>query len=119
SVAENASNATVTVTLTGATTKTATVGYATSDGTATDGTNYTGTSGTLTFSPGQTEATFTVSLLDDDVFDGDKTVSLTLSEPSNATLGDPSQVSLTLTDTDNPPSLQFSSATIAVGEGDG
>src|SRR5437016_1695926 len=45
---------------------TVSVHYATSDGTATAGLDYVATSGTLTFSPGQTEAVFNVPIIFDD-----------------------------------------------------
>jgi hypothetical protein len=55
------------VLLTPASTQTVTVGYDTVDGTARSGTDYTATSGTLTFAPGQTVATVSVPLLNNDV----------------------------------------------------
>ena len=58
--------------------------WATSDGTATAGTDYTATSGTLTFAAGETEQTVSVPVLDDD----GETVTLTLSNPAGAVLGD-------------------------------
>ena len=65
-----------------------TVDYATSDGTATAGADYTATSGTLTISPGSTSATVDVTVLDDSHDDGGETLTLTLSNASNGTLGD-------------------------------
>ena len=65
-----------------------TVDYATSDGTATAGADYTATSGTLTMSAGSTSATVDVSVLDDSHDDGGETLTLTLSNAANGTLGD-------------------------------
>ena len=65
-----------------------TVDYATSDGTATAGADYTATSGTLTISAGSTSATVDVSVLDDSHDDGGETLTLTLSNAANGTLGD-------------------------------
>ena len=65
-----------------------TVDYATSDGTATAGADYTATSGTLTISAGSTSATVDVTVLDDSHDDGGETLTLTLSNPTNGTLGD-------------------------------
>ena len=65
-----------------------TVDYATSDGTATAGADYTATSGTLTISAGSTSATVDVTVLDDSHDDGGETLTLTLSNASNGTLGD-------------------------------
>lgn len=75
-----------------------TVNYATSNGTATAGSDYTATSGTLTFNPGQTSRTFTVPIIDDSLNEVDETVNLTLSNPSNATLGSPATATLTIID---------------------
>src|SRR5262245_53096286 len=103
SVNENAGKYTVNVNLNQAdAVNTITVQYATSNGTATAGTDYTSTSGTLTFSPNSTNQTFNVFVTDDDVNDSNKTVTLTLSNPTNATLGTPSSSTLTI-NLVNPP----------------
>ena len=65
-----------------------TVDYATSDGTATAGADYTAASGTLTFAAGETEKTVSVALLHDGSAENDETVTLTLTNPSGATVGD-------------------------------
>ena len=65
-----------------------TVDYATSDGTATAGADYTATSGTLTISAGSTAASIDVPVLDDSHDDGGETLTLTLSNAANGTLGD-------------------------------
>lgn len=82
------SNLVFTVTLSPASAQTVTVDYATSDGTATAGSDYTATSGTVTFTPGQTSRTVTVTVLNETLVEPDETVILTLSNPSNATIGD-------------------------------
>ena len=71
-----------TVRLSLALSETVTVGYATSDGTATAGSDYRATSGTLTFSAGQTSQRVSVPVLDDDLDEGSETLTLTLSNPS-------------------------------------
>ena len=76
------------VTLDRASTLTVTVDYATSDGTATAGQDYTATAGTLTFSPGETTKTITVPVLNDAIDDGGETVTLTLSNATNARIAD-------------------------------
>ena len=76
------------VTLSRAVTGAVTVDYATSDGTATAGADYTQASGTLTFAPGETQKTVTVAVLDDVHDDGGETLTLTLSNPTGAVLGD-------------------------------
>lgn len=64
-----------------------TVAYATSNGTATAGTDYTATSGTLTIAAGQTSGTINVPVLGDTTVESSETVVMTLSSPTNATLG--------------------------------
>ena len=67
---------------------TTTVAYATSDGTTVAGADYTAASGTLTFARGETEKTVSVMVLDDAHDEGEETLTLTLSSPSGARIGD-------------------------------
>jgi hypothetical protein len=76
------------------------VNYATSDGTATESVDYIGTSGTLTFDPGVTSQSFSVTILQDTEAEGGETINLTLSDPVNAHLGTPSTATLTIVDDD-------------------
>ena len=82
----NDTHLTFTVTLEPASTETVTVDYETADGTATAGDDYTAKSGTLTFDPGDTQKTVRVTVHDDSVEDGGETLTVTLSNPSGATL---------------------------------
>jgi hypothetical protein len=65
---------------------TVTVDYATADGTAMAGSDYTATAGTLTFPPGTTTQTVSVSVLGDTLVEGAETFFVDLSLPSNATI---------------------------------
>ena len=100
SVDEIGPSITITVNLSEASPLTVMVDYDTSDGTATAGSDYTATSSTLTFTPTDTEQTFTVPILDDAIYEGDETFTVTLSNPSNAILGTPSVAEVTITDDD-------------------
>ena len=91
-----------TVTLDKAADHAITVDYATADGTATAGKDYTATSGTLTFTAGETTKTVHVSILNDNIVDKDETLRLTLSNASGAEITDPDGIG-TITDTDLPP----------------
>ncbi|WP_272946224.1 Calx-beta domain-containing protein, partial [Geobacter sp. OR-1] len=109
SVAENGSTATITVTRTGGTVGAASVQYATSNGTATSGSDYTTASGTLNWANGDSaNKTFTVPVTNDTVYEGNETVNLTLSNASGATLGTQTTATLTITDNESPPTVQFS-----------
>lgn len=76
------------VSLDKASTETVTVQYATSDGTATAGSDYTATSGTITFTPGVTSQLVHVDVLPDTTAEADETFTVTLSNPSGATIAD-------------------------------
>ena len=119
-VAENAGPAVITVTRTGGSDGAVSVDYATSDGSASAGNDYTVASGTLNFADGQVNDTFNVAILDDQDYEGDETLTLSLSNPTNsATLGNPAGATLTINENDPVPpagSLQFSASTYTVDE---
>jgi len=77
-----------------------TVDYATTgDGTAMPGSDYTPVDNTLTFGAGVTNLSFTVPILNDALPDGNRTVSLVLSNATGgAVLGSPSTAVLTILD---------------------
>ncbi|ADI29102.1 retention module-containing protein [Methylotenera versatilis] len=86
---ENVGTRVFTVTLSNASYQTVTVNYATSNGTATTGnSDYTATSGTLTFAPGETTKTITVTVINDAVNEADETFNVNLSAATNATISD-------------------------------
>ena len=76
------------VTLSQAAAETATVDYATSDGTATAGEDYAAASGTLTFAPGETEKTVAVEAHADAADEADETLALALSNAAGAGIAD-------------------------------
>lgn len=79
--------ASFTVTLSQPSSQTVTARYATADGTARAGSDYVAASGLVTFAPGQTKATVSVSILPEGTIpDPTETFSVTLSGPANATL---------------------------------
>jgi hypothetical protein len=77
---------TLTVTLSAASASTVTVGYATANGTATAGSDYQATSGTLTFAPGVTTQTISITIYGDKTKEPNETFTVTLSNPTNATI---------------------------------
>ena len=68
-------------------------------GTATNGTDYTITPGTLTFAPGETVKTISITLTQDAIQEPDETIKLRLNKPVNARLVTPLHT-LTITDDD-------------------
>jgi T5SS/PEP-CTERM-associated repeat protein len=117
-VNENGGTARITVNRFNKTTGTATVHYATSDGTATNGADYTAVSGTLTFTNGEVSKTFTVPIIDDAIAEANETINLTLSNPTGGVLGSPSTAILIIIDNDGG-TLQFSASGYTVNENGG
>lgn len=81
-------NAVFTVTLSAASGQTVQVNFATADGTATQPADYTNTSGTLTFTPGQTTRTITVPVIGEIVPEANETFFVNLSGATNSTISD-------------------------------
>ena len=60
--------------------------------------DYTNTGGTLTFVPGVTSQSFSVAIIDDGYAEGNETFTVSLSNPSGATVGTQSTATVTITD---------------------
>ena len=88
SAAEGQGTFLFTVTLSGATTSTVSVRFATANGTARSGRNgdYLATSGTLSFAPGETSKTVAVRINNDSVAEANETFTVQLSSAVNATI---------------------------------
>lgn len=95
---ESSGKATITVTLNPASGQTASIDYATSNGTAIAGKDYDAVSDTLTFLPGETSKTITVDIIKNNIPEFKRTFYLTLSNPVFATLGTPSMATVTIDD---------------------
>ncbi len=115
--AESDSSKTITVDLSAVSAKNVSVNYAIT-GTATgSGTDYTLADGTLTISAGATSGTITIaSIVDDSIDEANETVVLTLSSPSNATLGTDKIHTYTITDNDNTPTIDFNTSSSSGAE---
>ncbi|MFO0881634.1 MAG: cellulose binding domain-containing protein [Gemmataceae bacterium] len=87
-----------TVRLSRPSTSSVSVRFATADGTARAGSDYTAASGLLTFSPGQTELTLPVTVLEDRLDEPDESFRLVLSSPIGASLGQTEGVATILDD---------------------
>ena len=85
---ESATEVELAVTLTPGSYQTVTVDYSITGGTADgDGIDYTLAAGQLTFDPGETSATIPVAVVDDDQDERREDLIVTLSDPTNASLG--------------------------------
>jgi Calx-beta domain/Carboxypeptidase regulatory-like domain len=91
-------NATFTLTLSPPSANTVTVSYTTNNGSAVAGTDFTATSGLATFPAGTSTQTVNVPVTASTVHVGDRYFYLTLSAPTNAILGEESQVTATILD---------------------
>ena len=115
SVTESFTNVTIPVFRSGATDVTSTVQYTIADGTATAASSdYSGVNGTLIFAPGVVSNSFTVSVFDDAIVEGNETVILTLLNPTGGLLG--GQPSAVLSIIDNDRSVGFSTTNYVVNE---
>jgi hypothetical protein len=105
----------VVVTRTGSTSGTATVSYATSDsatgncsnktGFASSKCDYEASFGALVFAGGETSKTISIPIIDDSYAEGNETFNISLSSPTNASLGSPATATITIGDiasTDGP-----------------
>ncbi len=102
SVGEAAGTAQFAVTLAQPSTATVTVDYQTAGLSATQGSDFLPATGTVTFLPGETTQPVSVTLVDDNVGEGDETFTVTLSNPVNALLADAIGVA-TITDNEISP----------------
>ncbi len=114
-VNEGDSNAVITVVRTGETNAAATVGFGTGNGSAHAGVDYTSTNGVVIFAPGVLTNTFVIPILESGL-QTNKTIDLTLSNPSNdVVLGVQDTAVLTIVAT-GPTVVQFGAATYHVHE---
>jgi predicted extracellular nuclease len=117
SVNEAAGTMTFTVTRNSLVTGAFTVDYATADGTAIAVQDYTATSGTLSFTDNQVQATVTVPITDDATPEFDDTVLLNLSNPTGgATVVDSQGVGTIVNDDGAPISVSIGDVTVTEGQ---
>ena len=113
-------NLTVTATRFGDPNTPITVNYTTSDGTAMAGSDYERSSGTVTFGPGETQATISITILDDSLVENAENFFVALSDAVGATIGNNSTATVTIADDDSPnATIGFSASSYDVNEGAG
>jgi hypothetical protein len=117
SVEEEDTSVWVTVELSAPSGRTVSVDYAGIAGTATAGTDYTLVDATLTFDPEVVAQSFAVPILEDLLNEDDETIFLTLSAPLNAGIAGTNPVTLTISDDDPLPIVDFDSSSYGADEG--
>ncbi|MBJ6362888.1 FG-GAP-like repeat-containing protein [Paenibacillus sp. GCM10012307] len=104
SVNENGGNAVVSVQREGSSSGVSSVSYSTVNGTAQAGVDYTATSGVVHFADGETSQTITIPILNDNVYKGNRTFSVKLSNPTADTvLSAPTAVVVTIVEDEQEP----------------
>ena len=116
---ENGGSVVVTVNRFNVSTGVVSVNYNTSDGTARDGVDYLGASGVLVFADGQASNTVTLTILNPNILESNKTFNFALSNPfavlnTNCSLLAPSNAVITITNTIT--AIGFSSPAYSVSE---
>ncbi|RXQ96090.1 T9SS type A sorting domain-containing protein [Ancylomarina salipaludis] len=114
---ESVSSSDLQVDLSAASGLTVTVDYEVTGTANGGGTDYTLADGTLTIAAGDASENITISgIVDDLSIENNETVIVTLSNPTNATLGSNIVHSYTITDNDTPPEIAFNLASSAGSE---
>ena len=108
-------NAVFNVNLSNASGQTVSVAFATADGSAVAGADYTSASGTLEFTPGQLTRTITVPVTGDLLDEIDESFTVTLTNPTNASITDGIGLG-TIADNDPTPTLVVNDVTVAEGD---
>lgn len=111
-----------TATLSAASGKSVSVDFATADGTAmnggtlaTGGQDYNAANGTVVFAPGATTASIAISIAGDKLNEADETFTVTLSNPSNTTLGTKAVGTGTIQNDDLAPALVITGDDVSEG----
>lgn len=108
-VAEDGTNAIVVVTRTGGSEGTILVNYNTVDGSAFDVQDYVGTSGVLTFNSNEVVKVISIPIVDNNIQEDDEFLTVILTDPVGATIGDPGTARVIIFDDDTALSFdQFS-----------
>src|SRR5206468_2335890 len=115
SVSESASGITLTVYRNNGSGGAASVDYATASGTATAGSDFTSKSGTLSFADGEVSKTIVVPILEDTLFEGPESFTVTLSNPTNGTTVGASTATVTINDNDPGPTASINDITVTEG----
>jgi Calx-beta domain-containing protein len=108
-------NAVFAVTLSAASASTVTVDYSSFDGSAVAPGDYAATSGTLTFTPGQTAKQILVAVKGDTLNEVNEIYTVNLANPTNATIAGTGIATGTITNDDAVPTLAINGVSLAEG----
>ena len=108
-------NAVFAVTLSAASSSTVTVDYSTFDGGAIQPADYVATSGTLTFTAGQTSKQINVAVKGDTLNEVNETFTVNLTNAANATISGSGIATGTITNDDAVPTLSINNVSLAEG----
>jgi PKD repeat protein len=115
---EDIGNAAIAVRLNAATSRPVSVRVRTGMGSATEDSDFVGTNALVTFPPGQTNRIVNVQILNDALDEFTESVSLSMTNLTNAVFGLPAQATLTILD-DDMPFVFFSATNFGVFENSG
>ncbi|MDM7971582.1 MAG: Calx-beta domain-containing protein, partial [candidate division Zixibacteria bacterium] len=119
-IAENGGVATITATLSNATTQTVTVDLAVNAGSTAGGTDYTLSGTQITIAAGSTTGSVTLTGNNDAIYEGPETVIIDLTSVTNATDPAPAeQQTVTITDDDSVPTVTLSTTGSPIAENGG
>jgi hypothetical protein len=96
-----------------------TVNYKTADGSAVAGKDYTGSTGTMTIPKRAVSGLLEIPVLQDTVYEKDKTFHVTLDAPSGAELGSKNAATVTVVSEEKEPVIEFSDSAVSVSEAAG
>ena len=117
SAAEDAGTISFTLSLSQAAGAATSVTWATVSGSATAGSDFVSAGGSVVFAPGETQQTVTVTLLDDQSYEGDESFTVLLSNPSGLIISDGQAVGTILeNDAEPAPTIAISDASVNEGK---
>nr|MDJ0552890.1 DUF4347 domain-containing protein [Microcoleaceae cyanobacterium MO_207.B10] len=92
-----------------------TVEYTTNNDIAIAGSDYLASSGIVTIPTGQTEATVTIAIEEDEIYEGDESFIVQLFNPTKALIND-GEAEGTIIDNDNPPNISINDTQVTEGQ---
>lgn len=95
------------------------VGYRAVDGTAVNDSDFELQAGTLSFTDGQSSAEISVTILDNQIVDGDRSFTLVLENPGGGAVLGTSSIEVTILDDDQAGTLRFAQSSLQVIENEG